>query len=350
MIKVLIIDDSSFIRTQVRSLFEGEHDFMVIGEGKDGSEAVTLTKQFKPDIIILDVEMPNMDGLQAIEQIMDELPTPIVLHTSSTISRKRNLPFEGIQKGALDILEKPSIYPYENGMKKDVLNKLRVFAGIKVFKRPKPKPLAVAEPVEEIATNAYSDNGANIPKVLAIAASTGGPKALYDLFQLLPPFLPFPILLVQHISGTFLENFISWLQNITQVNIKAARDGEQIAANNCYLSPGAYHLTVKSPGIIQLQDSPSVNSCKPSADVLFESIVKVYGRNALGIVLTGIGEDGARGLLKMKEFGNHTVAQDKDSSVAFGMPGKAIELNAAGYVGSIRDIAAHIQKQFHLSA
>jgi two-component system chemotaxis response regulator CheB len=348
MIRVLIIDDSSFIRTQIRHLFDDQPDFLVVGEGKDGGEAVVLTKQLHPDVIIMDVEMPKMDGIQAIEQIMEDNPTPIVLHTSSAISRKRNLPFEGISKGALDILEKPSIYPYDNGKKKEVLNKLRVFAGIKVFKRSKPKAVPV------IATPPESDPvvgefiAESTPRILGIAASTGGPKALYDLFRLLPPVLPFPILLVQHISSTFVENFSSWLQNATQVGIRVATEGETLSPNNCYISPGPVHLTVKHPGVIHLDDGPSVNSCKPSADVLFHSIKHVYGSAGAGVVLTGIGEDGAQGLLAMRKAGALTIAQDKESSVAYGMPGKARELRASAFVGNIEEIAFYIQQQFGL--
>jgi two-component system, chemotaxis family, protein-glutamate methylesterase/glutaminase len=348
MIRILIIDDSSFIRNQVRQLFLDQPDFHVVGEGKDGGEAVVLTRQLHPDVIIMDVEMPKMDGIQAIEQIMNEIPTPIVLHTSSTISRKRNLPFEGIGKGALDILEKPRMYPYENGQKKDFLNKLRVFAGIKVFKRSKPKVEALPvydQPADPLIKEYIHESSS---RILAIAASTGGPKALFDLFSSLPPVLPFPVVLVQHISATFVENFAAWLQHATQVNIKIAAEGEVLSANTCYLAPGPVHLTINHPGIIHLDDGPAVNSCKPSADVLFKSLKHVYGSSAAAVVLTGIGEDGANGLLALKKAGAVTMAQDKDSSVAYGMPGRARELHAQQFVGNIEELAFYIQKQFGL--
>jgi len=188
-----------------------------------------------------------------------------------------------------------------------------------------------------------------VPRVLAIAASTGGPKALYDLFKALPPFVPFPILLVQHISPSFVENFTSWLQHATQITIKTGSEGEQILPNTCYVSPGPVHLTVIYPGVIHLEDSAAVNSCKPSADVLFQSVKRVYGSSSAAMVLTGIGEDGAEGLLTLKKAGAITMAQDKDSSVAYGMPGRAKELNAPLFVGNIEELAMNIQKQFGLT-
>jgi two-component system chemotaxis response regulator CheB len=187
------------------------------------------------------------------------------------------------------------------------------------------------------------------PAILALAASTGGPKALYDIFSALPPFVPFPIMLVQHIGAAFVAGFVEWLQTTTQIQIKVAQHDEPLVPNVCYVAPGGRHLAVRLPHTVLLDDGPPIHSCRPSADILFTSIAKVFGSHAVGVLLTGIGEDGAQGLLDLKQAGAATLVQDEESSVIFGMPKKAIELNAAAAVGNIPQIVAHIKRLFQMA-
>ena len=342
MIKVLIVDDSAFVREQLRRLLLGVSDFLIVGEAINGKLAVEMTQRLRPDVIIMDVDMPVEDGIEATRRIMEDTPTPILIHTSSFISRARNVPFEAIKNGALDIIEKPSVYPFDSAGEKELTNRIRLLAGIKVFRRMKTKS-------EETKADTQIQHTAHAPHVLAIAASTGGPRALYDFFGMLPPFIPFPILLVQHIGANFVLGFIEWLQNTTKIQMKIAQDAEQLLPNVCYVSPGGIHLSLRANGAIHLDDSPAVHSCKPSADILFKGVSTAFGRNAVGIVLTGIGDDGALGLLQMKSSGAITIAQDEESSVVFGMPKKASDIGAVSIVGNIPQIADHVKKLFRLS-
>lgn len=343
MIKILLVDDSLFVREQLRQLILTQPDCIVVGEARHGRESIDLAARLHPDVIIMDVDMPVMDGIEATRFIMESTPTPILIHTSSYISRSRNVPFAAIQMGALDIIEKPDVYPLSEQEKREFLNRIRLAAQVKVFRRLKPR----AE-VEHPA--APPPNGTHaVPAILAIAASTGGPKALYDIISALPPFVPFPILVVQHIGASFVAGFVEWLQTTTQIQIKVAQHGEPLVSNVCYVSPGGRHLTVRLPHTIALDDGPPLHSCKPSADILFSSVGAAFGAGAVGILLTGIGEDGAQGLLELKQAGSTTIAQDEESSVVFGMPKKAIELHAATSIGNIQQIVTHIKRLFQLS-
>ena len=345
MIRVLIVDDSSFIREQVHRMLASDARFHVVGEAGDGVEACRLCGSLRPDLIILDVDMPHMDGIRATQRIMEIHPVPIVLFTNSTVSLQRNLPFEGIRSGALDIVLKPSLYPLQGPERRAFLDRMELLAGIHVFRRSPRNGDSVPLSPPDLRRPA---TGRDIPKLLAVAASTGGPKALSDLFRLLPPVLPFPMLLVQHIGDEFLEGFVSWLQTFTGVTIRIAHDGETLQPNTCYLSPGDHHLSLRSQSSILLDHTAPVNSSRPSADVLFHAVRRMFGPLAVGVLLTGIGKDGAEGLLSMHEAGALTCAQDEKSSVVFGMPRKAIEMNAVSYVGNIEQIATAIMRIFGL--
>lgn len=344
MIRVLLVDDSTFVREQVRALLSCDGRFQVVGETWNGEEACLLAATLRPDLIILDVNMPKMDGINATRHIMEHQPIPIVLFTSSSISMERNLPFEGIRSGALDIILKPDTYPMPVQARRDFLQRLEILASIRVFRRTNRGTVDDAAP----DPNPDFTNRESVPRLLAIGASTGGPKALSELFSHLPPVLPFPVLLVQHIGTEFLDSFISWLQMFTSVTVCTAQDGDTLLPNTCYLSPGDRHLALRTPTTILLDDSPPVNSSRPSADVLFHSVRRVCGAHAAGILLTGIGKDGAEGLLAMREAGAVTCAQDEKSSVVFGMPRKAIEIKAASFVGNVEQIARTITRLFRL--
>jgi two-component system chemotaxis response regulator CheB len=189
-------------------------------------------------------------------------------------------------------------------------------------------------------------DGGTPPRLLAVAASTGGPRALAELFRSLPPMLPFPMMLVQHIGPAFVGSFAEWLQGLTSVQLAIAKDGQPLLPNTCYISPGPVHLALRAPFNIHLEDSEPLHSCKPSADVLFRSVRNVLGAGAVGVLLTGLGSDGAEGLLSMHQAGATTIAQNEESAVVFGMPRRAIEMNAATWTGDIDDIASAITRLF----
>ncbi|NOY05063.1 MAG: chemotaxis-specific protein-glutamate methyltransferase CheB [Chlorobi bacterium] len=342
MITILVVDDSLFVREQVKAILSGEKDIVVVGEARNGREAVSLTRKLAPDVIIMDVDMDGMDGIEATRHIMEECPAPIVIHTSSTIARERNVPFEAMKMGALDLIRKPDIYPLTEELRKEFLNKIKIVAGIKVFRRRKRVKPSFETPVPGIETRP-------LPKILAIAASTGGPKAIYDILSQLPSVVPFPILIVQHIGASFVEGFVEWLQTATSIQMRIARDGERLVPNACYLSPGTHHLSISKNETIVLRNGSPVNSCKPSADVLFESVAAAYGKYAVGLLLTGIGQDGAKGLKQIKLAGGMTLVQDESSSIVFGMPKAAIEKNAAVRICPLDRIPRELVELFRLN-
>lgn len=413
MTRVLIVDDNTFVREQLRAIIEQEPGFAIVGEARNGREAVDAVLSVAPDVVVMDVDMPVMDGIEATRHIMEQRPTPILIHTSSAISRRRNLPFEAIRIGALDIIQKPALYPLGNRERREFLARIAMLAGIHVYRRPvrhgagetdsatpsadgsvpvgavgqrdefaskdAPWPkdaagsrdavvqkdgaaaLRDAEHLSHVSTSqrgflhearpitAHAPHAAECsvaPRLLAMGASTGGPRALADLFRALPPMLPFPILLVQHIGSAFVQNFVDWLQSLTSVQIRIAVDGEPLMPNTLYVSPGSHHLAVQAPFHIRLDDGEPVHSCKPSVDVLFHSVEHVLGAQAVGVLLTGIGQDGAEGLRGMRAAGAVTIAQNEESAVVFGMPRRAIELNGASYTGDVDDIADAITRLF----
>lgn len=342
MIHLLIADDSPFVREQLRAMLSQHSELTVVGEARHGRECVDLTAQLHPDVIVMDVEMPVMDGIEATRVIMEETPTPILIHTSSFISRSRNVPFEAIRMGAVDIIQKPKLYPLDARSEKEFVSRLKMISGIKVFRRLKAKP-APSQPIAPLV-----NPSATLPSILGIAASTGGPKVIFDIISSLPRFIPFPIVIVQHIGASFVDGFVEWLQTTTRIQMKVAEHGEPIIANVCYVAPGNSHLRVGENHQIILDDSPPVHSCKPSADVLFSSLCDIYRNRAVGVLLTGIGEDGALGLAELRKRGATTMAQDEESCAVFGMPKRAIELNAAAFVGNASQITEQIMKSFHL--
>lgn len=395
MTRVLIVDDNTFVREQLRALIEHEPGFAIVGEARNGREAVDAVLTVAPDVVVMDVDMPVMDGIEATRHIMEQRPTPILIHTSSAISRRRNLPFEAIRIGALDIIQKPAMYPLGDRERREFLARIAMLAGIHVYRRPNrhatPESVlpgggvasdgavasgggvpggvatadhapttqemdasgaleqhhAVLHGVRPITAHApQAGECATVPRVLAMGASTGGPRALADLFRVLPPVLPFPILLVQHIGAAFVQNFVDWLQSLTSVQIRIAAHGEVLAPNTLYVSPGTHHLAMQAPFNIRLDDGEPVHSCRPSVDTLFASVEHVLGAHAVGVLLTGIGQDGAEGLRRMRDAGAVTIAQNEESSVVFGMPRRAIELHGASYTGDIDDIAAAIVRLF----
>lgn len=342
MKRILIVDDSAFIREQIRKLLETDSELQVVAEARNGEEAVQLVAGLKPDLVLMDVEMPVMDGIVATKRIMQNHPTPIVIHTSSTIVRMRNLPFEAVKSGALDILEKAAVYPLAEADARAFCSRIKNLADVQVFRR-------TTSPSYDGSFERPVSAPQVVPKVLAIAASTGGPKALSDFFTRLPPVLPFPILLVQHIGASFVEGFAEWLQSMTGLRMKIAEEGEAPADNTCYISPGNIHLAIKPPGLIHLDSSPPVNACRPAADILFRTVSRVYGSAAVGVIMTGIGRDGAEGLRSMHSAGAYTLAQSEESCTVFGMPRSAIELKAVSQVGDIPFITNTITRLFGIN-
>jgi two-component system chemotaxis response regulator CheB len=277
----------------------------------------------KPDLITRDSHLPGMDGFEATRRIMEQRPTPIVIVSSSVERSEVMVTFNAIQAGALDVLEKPvaSNHPNFSALCARLITTVKLMSEVKVIRRYRshtpPHTVGNSAPV------------ARRFALLAIGASTGGPAALNTVFRGLPTGFPLPLLVVQHMTIGFTAGLVAWLQLESRLAIKLANEGEQLNPGTIYIAPDDTHVQVLNRGVIALSKAPPVSHVRPSATVLFESVARVYGGEAIGVLLTGMGDDGARGLKAMHDRGAPTIVQDEATSAVYGMPKVAVELGAA---------------------
>ncbi len=341
-IRVVVADDSDTVRQLLRRWLTADFGFAIVGEARNGRECVELVARLRPAIVVMDVDMPEMDGLEATRQVMSRTPTPILIFTSSSLARQRKVAFEALAAGALDVFHKPRVLARDAAAatpgEADKFRKLlALLAPIKVIGRP----VAGTRPVATPPVRPPSE----IPRVLAIAASTGGPVALIRVLGALPPTFPLCTLLVQHQSPAFMPGFIEWLGENISLPVKAAAHGDALRPAVVLVAPGDQHMRLGDDGRIQLDRKEPIHACRPAADALFESVARVAGPKAIGVVLTGMGRDGALGLLEMRRAGAYTVAQDEASSVVYGMPQAAAELNAVDEVLSLGAIGEFLAER-----
>jgi len=338
LIRVLVAEDSPATREYLVWLLGQDPALAVVGTARDGLEAVAETRRLKPTVILMDVHMPRMNGLEATRVIMQQIPTPIVM-VSATLGRDEvATTFEALQAGALTLVPKPAglEHPDQAETTRQLLETIKLMAEVPVVRRwvKRDAPTLVGRPPEARDRTV---------KVVAIGASTGGPQTLIEVLKGLPGDLGCPILVVQHIAPGFLPGFVDWLCRRTPLTAKLAAPGDVVAPGTVYLAPDSYQMGVGRDGRIQLLREQAEGGFCPSASFLFASVAAHYGRQAVGILLTGMGRDGAVGLLRIREAGGVTIAQTQESCVVFGMPGEAIRLGAAEYVLSPGQIAELIR-------
>ncbi|MFH0925412.1 MAG: chemotaxis-specific protein-glutamate methyltransferase CheB, partial [bacterium] len=336
-INVLIVDDSSFVQQMLKIALETDPEIGVVGLANNGKEAIELVERLKPNIVTMDVQMPEMDGLEATKQIMIHNPCPILVITSLNPQELLINSFDLIGAGAMDIIEKP----YKD---KDVIHKIKLLSEVKVVSRRllhnrRNKHLTEGKSNnKEIKILTKCIDTARMikyPKIIGIAASTGGPHALLDLLSGLPVNFPVPILIVQHMTDGFMGGFVNWLGGYCQLKIQEAKWGEIVNPGCVYLAPSRSHMLLGSNHSIILDRSEPLNSHRPSADLLLESIAQHAGKNSIGIILTGMGEDGIKGMAAIRKQGGYTIAQDEASCVIFGMPRAAIAKGIVDYIEPI---------------
>lgn len=346
MIKILITDDSDTIAVLLKTIFEKEPDMRVIGRARDGWQAVEMTRELRPDIITMDIRMPVLDGFEATRKIMAETPTPIVV-VSSSVDDELQICFRAIEVGALAVIEKPHAIDLKGfqAISRKLVETVRAMAAVKVVRRYIREPgipVEVQTPVYGVPVRVF--------EIVAVGCSTGGPQALQAILSGLPAGFSTPIAVVQHMSQGFLLGMVEWLQKITPLKLKLAEEGEILQAATVYFAPEDRHLVLKrtAGGLASsLTGDPPVGQFRPSATTLFQSTARICGKNAIGLLLSGMGDDGASGLLEMRNAGAHTVIQDKESSVVFGMPGSALALNAADKVVELNGIALYLKGLVH---
>lgn len=343
---VLIVDDSPSARVLLRELVAAEPDMRVLGEASDGAEAVSMTCALQPDVVVMDIEMPRIDGIAATREIMRLCPTPVVLVSASLNDAHVSRAVEGFSAGALTALPKPVGFGSEGAQDahRRFVRSLRAMAAVKVVRRygPSSLPPSPPDPAHCPVVMGLDERRRQRPRLVAMAASTGGPAALEKILSALPATLGVAVLVVQHITEGFVGGMARWLDGACQVRVKVAEHGERLVAGTVYLAPDGHHLGVRVGGWIHLTDGPSVGGFRPSATVLFESVATAYGPGALGVILTGIGEDGVDGLRAIHARGGVVLAQSEASSVVYGMPRAAVTAGVTHRVVGLDAIAAEV--------
>ena len=347
-IKVLVIDDSALIRGIMKEIINREKDMECVGVAPDPLVAREMIKSLDPDVLTLDVEMPKMDGLDFLEKLMRLRPMPVLM-VSTLTELGSDITFRALELGAVDFIAKPKM-DIARGMEEyaeEITEKIRAVAQARV-QTGNAKPFAQEKYTADAILPRSGRGLASTEKLIAIGASTGGTEALKEILSRLPADSP-AILVAQHMPEHFTKSFANRLDGLCRISVKEAEQNERILPGHAYIAPGHSHMLLNRSGanyVVKLDQGPLVNRHRPSVDVLFRSVAKVSGANAVGIILTGMGKDGAQGLKEMKNTGSYTIAQDEASCVVFGMPKEAIAAEAVTTVLPLKNIASHIMGHF----
>lgn len=327
-VKVLIVDDSNFARAFIKELLVNAPYIRVVGEAVNGIEALEKIKSFKPDIVTLDIDMPLMNGLEVVEKVMSSpLALPILIVTSRADAQTA---FQAISKGALEVLPKPDLdYMHSN----EFINKIKLLSRVKVITHLRQSRKAVKPVLSQKRMN-----------IVAIASSTGGPQALSVLLADLPQNLPVPIVVAQHIVEDFIPGMVRWLDSLTKLTVKIAEPREKLTAGQVYFSRTRWNMSIDPQKRIVFKEPAPGNIYQPSCDHLLNSVAEIFGCSSIGVILSGMGNDGTAGIKKIKQAQGITIAQDQDTSAIFGMPKAAIESGFIDQVLPLTEIGGQIVK------
>lgn len=335
-IRVLIVDDSPLIRIILAEMLKDAKDIQVVGQAEDGMDGLRMVARLTPDVITMDIRMPRMDGLEAIRQIMQKWPTPVVVVANSIHDSDYNISFKAIEAGALTVVEKPrglTTSDFET-IQNQLISAIRMISDLKVVAR---WPSAAISPLIPYALPLSLQN--HLVQVVGIAASTGGPGVLKQILSQLPEDFAFPIVAVQHITTGFIDHLVSWLNSEVKIKVAVAKAGDRLEPGTVLIAPSNHHLVVTGSGLIGLEDTPPIRGQRPSAERLFMSLAQTYRSSTVGIMLTGMGDDGADAIEVLGKTGAHIIAQNEQTSVVFGMPAQAIQRGVVDEVLSPDEIA-----------
>jgi two-component system chemotaxis response regulator CheB len=340
-VRTLVVDDSSIARALLSEFLASDPEVDVVGGASDGAEAVRQTRLLEPDIVVMDWSMPVMSGVQATREIMANSPCPILLVSGDAANLEGA--FEPLSVGALDGVQKPPLTA-PDGSPHSVsafLRKVKVLSTVKVIhhrrpRRPWPEPMEPPAPV--------AGDRSDFCGVVAIASSTGGPTALASVLRSIPLDLRAAVVIVQHTAAGFDTNLVQWMQRESKIPVRLGRHGESLRCGEALVAPSGSHMVVADQGIVALNDDPPVDYQKPSANLLLSSVARCYGASCIGVILSGMGSDGARGAAHISEVGGHTIAQDEATSTVFGMPNAAIALGAVKQVLPIDEIGPRLRE------
>jgi two-component system chemotaxis response regulator CheB len=336
-VSVLLVDDSLIALTILTRMLSTSPDIQVVGKARNGREALELIPQLEPAVVCTDLHMPDMDGLQLTKEIMERFPRPILVVSAAVHPEDAHNVFSLLEAGAIDILPKPrgGLAADEQRVSQELIRKIKIIAGVKaITRRRKPVPGQAA-----LKLDTSSAPVPPRPRIVAIGASTGGPEALRTILAQLPIDFPAPILCVQHISDGFLGGLVQWLANQCAMPVKIAQSGEQLLSGTVYFPQEGTHLEIDKSGNLVCSHMAPVDGHRPAVTTTFKSVADYCGEASIGILLTGMGSDGAHGMQEIFEAGGITIAQNEETSVVFGMPKQAIALGAVKYVLPVQKIA-----------
>jgi two-component system chemotaxis response regulator CheB len=339
-VSVLVVDDSPLCRQLIVDALAKDPELEVVGTAQNGEEAVALAEKLKPQVITMDVDMPVLDGLTATERIMGETPTPILVLTADPRNQAPELTHRALAVGALALQVKPALdagaEAWNLAREVKLLSTVKVIRHLRGTRKAGAFPMPVAEHAANFALNSIG--------VVTIASSTGGPQVVQKLLAELPPDFPAPLAVVQHINSAFADSLVGWLQATSRLKVKVAKDGDLLTPGTVLVAPATGHLVVASRGRVSVVPGEPRDGHCPSASTLLESAAKVYGRRAVGLIFTGMGNDGVDGLAAIKAAGGRTLAQSQESCVVFGMPQAAIARNVVDHIVPGDDMAAALVK------
>lgn len=333
--RVLVVDDSAFMRKVISDMIARDAAFEVVGTARDGVDALDKIEKLQPDVVTLDVEMPRKDGLETLRELMVKHPVPVVMLSSMTQAGTKAT-MEALALGAVDFIAKPSgaISLDIETVQDELIRKLKAAVGARI--RPAysvvPKPRPIVRKREPPQPAASMGGGAQPTIAVAIGASTGGPRALEEVVRQFPKDLPAAILVVQHMPAGFTRSMAERLNQIASIRVKEAEEGDRLTAGIAYIAPGDFHMTVSKDQVIHLEQTPPVNYVRPSVDVTMLGLPNVYSNRLIGVILTGMGKDGAAGMAKIKAEGGVTIVQDESTSTIYSMPRAVVENGDADFV------------------
>lgn len=351
-LRILIAEDSSLFATVLQDLLRSEGDIEVVGLVDNGEDAIEMCASLRPDLVLMDIQMPRLDGLSATERIMAKTPTPILIVTSDPYVNGVDMTFQALRAGALDLVSKPTSLPLPRAQHRDFIRKIRLLSEIPVIRHvrgrargsttsspPPPAELVVPTPVSRPRRPA----GRVGPLIIGVVASTGGPRALAQLMADLPGDLDAAILIVQHITAGFSAHLARWLNAHSALTVREGTHGERVEPGHVYIAPSESHMMLGSGRKLMIHEGDPVEGHCPNGDLLLESIAENHGAASIGAVLSGMGHDGARGLKAMADVGALTMVQDRASSVVYGMPQSALALECVDEVVNLEAMGETLQ-------
>lgn len=340
MIKVLVVEDSPVAREFLVAILSSDPEVRVVGTARDGEEALMMVDRERPQVITMDIHMPRMNGFEATRRIMETHPTPIIIVTGSWDPKEVATSFQALEAGAVAAVARPPgiRHPDFEATAQELIKTVKLMSEIRVVRRWARRKSEGPRPMAEVPKGTVEF------RAMAVGASTGGPVVVHTILSSLPGDFPMPILLVQHIAPGFVQGLVEWLAGSCPFPIHLAKEGELLLPGHVYVAGDGLHMGVRPPDRIFLSREEPENGMRPAVSFLLRSVAEAYGKQAIGVLLTGMGKDGARELKTMKDKGAVTIVQDKESSIVHGMPGEAIHLDAATHVLPADKIAAALAR------